>query len=181
MFPSGAKPKMLRILAGMDKKDRCSGIYKAGIDGDNAVLFPGRQAPGCSSSWPIWTRRTVRFVRSCVNPGSGMCTAGFTGYAAPRAVFLRCRQAQMLGILAGMEQIDSYAAGWFCLSRCTSRCIPSCCPQAPDACHHGRYGPEGMLRVAMPKTAEFRSDSSSQVVDISFCGAEVDSHGLAVQ
>ena len=31
----------------------------------------------------------------------------------------------MLGILAGMEQIDSYAVGWFCLSRCTSRCIPS--------------------------------------------------------
>ena len=69
--------------------------------------------------------------------------------------FLRCRQAQMLGILAGMEQIDSYAVGWFCLSRCTSRCIPSCCPQAPDACHHGRYGPEAMLRVAVQKTADF--------------------------
>ena len=44
--------------------------------------------------------------------------ACFTGYDAPRAVFL-------------------------------------CCPQAPDACHHGRYGPEGTLCVAVQKTADF--------------------------
>ena len=90
-----------------------------------------------------------------VIPGSGMCTAGFTGYAALRAVSFVAVRPQMLGILAGMEQIDSYAVGRFCLSRCNSRCIPSCCPQAPDACHHGRYGPEGMLRVAVQKTADF--------------------------
>ena len=37
MFPFGvARPKMLRILAGMDQKDRCSGIYVAGIACDNA-------------------------------------------------------------------------------------------------------------------------------------------------
>ena len=37
MFPSGvARPKMLRILAGMDQKDRCSGIYMVGFAGDNA-------------------------------------------------------------------------------------------------------------------------------------------------
>ena len=41
----------------------------------------------------------------------------FSGYDAPRAVFLRC-------------------------------------PQAPDACHHGRYGPERMLCVAVQKTAD---------------------------
>ena len=29
------------------------------------------------------------------------------------------------------------------------------CPQALDACHHGRYGPEGMLCVAVQKTADF--------------------------
>ena len=43
MFPSGvARPKMLRILAGMDEKDRCSGIYKCGIAGDSAPrsVFP---------------------------------------------------------------------------------------------------------------------------------------------
>ena len=44
--------------------------------------------------------------------------AGFSGYDAPRAVFLRC-------------------------------------PQAPDACHHGLYAPEGMLCVAVQKTADF--------------------------
>ena len=43
--------------------------------------------------------------------------AGFTGYVAPRAVFLRC-------------------------------------PQAPDACHHGRFGPEGMSCVAVQITAD---------------------------
>ena len=31
----------------------------------------------------------------------------------------------------------------------------------PDAWHHGRYGPEGMLRFAVQKTANFRSRSSS--------------------
>ena len=36
MFPSGvARPTMLRILAGMDQKDRCSGIFKAGFPGYN--------------------------------------------------------------------------------------------------------------------------------------------------
>ena len=28
------------------------------------------------------------------------------------------------------------------------------CPQVPDACYHGRYGPEGMLCVAVQKTAD---------------------------
>ena len=37
MFPSGvAKPRMLGILAGMDQKDLCNGMYKAGIYGDYA-------------------------------------------------------------------------------------------------------------------------------------------------
>ena len=37
MFPFGvARPMMLRILAGMDQKDRCSGIYMAGIACGNA-------------------------------------------------------------------------------------------------------------------------------------------------
>ena len=42
MFPSGvARPKMLRILAGMDQKDCCSGICKAGFPGvaPRAVLW----------------------------------------------------------------------------------------------------------------------------------------------
>ena len=49
MFPSGvAKPRMLCILAGMDQKHCCSGMYKAGMDGYIALhavfFFPGRQA-----------------------------------------------------------------------------------------------------------------------------------------
>ena len=66
--------------------------------------------PGCSASWPIWTRRTVFFV-FVVNHSSGMCKVGFPGDFAPRAVFFpSCRLAQLLGIIAGMEQLDSYAA-----------------------------------------------------------------------
>ena len=40
------------------------------------------------------------------------------------------------------------------------------CPQAPDACHHGRYGPEGMLCVAVQKTADFPQLQFFKVVDI---------------
>ena len=44
------------------------------------------------------------------------------------------------------------------------------CLLARDARHHGRYGPEGMLRFAVQKIADFRSRSSSQVVDfLSWC------------
>ena len=54
VFPSTEMPC---TMAGMDLKDRFSGMIKTGIDGHNAhcAVF---------SSWPIWTRRTVRFVRS---------------------------------------------------------------------------------------------------------------------
>ena len=38
MFPSGVVwPKMLRIKGGIDQKDRCSGIFKAGITGDDTL------------------------------------------------------------------------------------------------------------------------------------------------
>ena len=53
--------------------------------------------PRCLASWPVWTRRTVFLDHGAliVDSGSGMCRAGFTGYA-PRAVFFlavrpRCR------------------------------------------------------------------------------------------
>ena len=48
------------------------------------------------------------------------------------------RQAQMLGILAGMFQKNTYAVGWFYWLRCSSRCFLRC-RQAQDARHHGRY------------------------------------------
>ena len=85
--------------------------------------------------------------------GRGICRAGSAGLS--RAVFRYVVvRPKMLRIMAGMHQEDSYAVDWFCWY-CTSRCVPSCCRQAPDACHHGRYGPEGALRGAVQKTVEF--------------------------
>ena len=79
--------------------------------------------PGCSASWPTWTRRTVVFVL-VVYRCSGMCKVGFPGDFALRAVFSSCRQAQILGILAGMDQMDSFVArfwrtwcSWFRLQK----------------------------------------------------------------
>ena len=51
---------------------------------------------------------------------------------------------EMLRIMAGADQRDSYAVGWF-YWYCTSCCVPLRCRQAQDAPHHGRYGPEGQL------------------------------------
>ena len=77
----------------------------------------GRPAAG-SASWPAWTRLTVWVVLlvtillalcSFVDiPSSGMCTAGFTGYAAPRAVSFVVVTPKMLGILVDMDLMDSY-------------------------------------------------------------------------
>ena len=43
-----------------------------------------------------------------------MCLAGFTGDGASWAVFLSvvCRP-EMLGIMASLDQKDSYVLGWF--------------------------------------------------------------------
>ena len=51
------RPEMPCIMAGMDQKDRCSGLFKAGIDGCDAprAVF----SSSCSSSWPVWTRGTI--------------------------------------------------------------------------------------------------------------------------
>ena len=73
-------------MAGMDQKDRCSCMYKSGIDGYNAsrTVFPslvGRPRmlgiPGMDlkDSW------------------CGMYNACIAGDSAPRAVFLPFRQA----------------------------------------------------------------------------------------
>ena len=62
--------------------------------------LPWSAGPGCSSSWPIWTWRTV--AEAC------MFMAGITGDSAPRAVFSSLvRRFMMLGIMAGVDQQDS--------------------------------------------------------------------------
>ena len=85
-----------------------------------------------------------------------------------RSVLFVCRQAyaasmdgtdqkdsthRALVVDSGSDQKDSYAVGWFCWYS-TSHCVPFRCRQAHDACHHGRYGPEGALRGAVQKTAD---------------------------
>ena len=68
--------------------------------------------PRCSASWLVWTRRTVfhHYGAFIVDSGSGMCRAGFRGYALS-AVFLPVVvRPEMLATLASMDQRDSYAA-----------------------------------------------------------------------
>ena len=63
------RPEMLGIIACVYQKGSStlvvvygSGVRDAGLDGLRFLLAsPG---PGCSASWPIWTRRIVLFVRS---------------------------------------------------------------------------------------------------------------------
>ena len=93
---------MLDIMAGMDQKDsllrvRCAlrRLWQlAGFAGFASVA----DRPKCSASWSVWTRRTRTQL------------VGYTGDDAPRAEdsFLVVRP-KMPGILAGMDQKDSYA------------------------------------------------------------------------
>ena len=86
MFPSGvAKPRMLCTLAGMDQKDCCSGMYKAGIDGDIALHAVFSSLVGKLRMLVILAGMDQE--DSLLLDGSGMCKAGIAGYDAPRAVF----------------------------------------------------------------------------------------------
>ena len=86
MFPSGvAKPRMLCILAGMDQKDRCSGMHKAGIDGDIPLHAVFSSLVGKPRMLVILAG--MEQEDSFLFYGSGMCKVGIAGYDAPRAVF----------------------------------------------------------------------------------------------
>ena len=155
MFPSGvAKPKMLRILTGMDQKDRCSGIYKAGIDGDNAPRAVFSSLVGRPRMLVILADMDQE--ESC----SGMFKAGIAGYDAPRAVFSSLVRRPISDIyyagISGDNALRAVFLGW----------------QAHDVQHHGRYGPEGQLRhaahVQTAQTVESPQLQSIQVVDFFF-------------
>ena len=61
--------------------------------------------PRCSASWPIWTRRTVlRYL-----PAVACAKVVLLVILHLTLFFPSCRQAQMLGIMAGLDQMDSYA------------------------------------------------------------------------
>ena len=70
VFPSAVvRPAaMLGIMADMDQKDSTtlvyngSGMCRVGFSGDDAprvISLLASPSPGCSASWPVWTRRTV--------------------------------------------------------------------------------------------------------------------------
>ena len=127
-FSGAHRPEMLGIMAGMYSKDISTllVVYGSGAYDMLVWLVPMHLAlcflltslgPGCSASWPMWTRRTVLFVRS----SSTLAVA--------------CAQLVLLVTLL-LALFPSLSSG-------------------PDACPHGRYGPEGMLRVAVQTTADF--------------------------
>ena len=89
------------IMAGMDLKDRCSGLFKAGIDGYDAprAVFPslvGRPRM-------LGIQAGMDQKDSC----SGMYNAGIAGDSEPCAVFLPFVRPMMLRITAGMHRKDS--------------------------------------------------------------------------
>ena len=118
MFPSGvARPKMLHILAGMDQKDRCSGIFKAG--------FPGYNTP------------------RAVLCGMARLVLLVTVHLA--LCFLPCLQARDARHhdRYGPEGISRHVQGLVCsyLTMSLALCS-SWLSQAHVARHHGQHGPQ---------------------------------------
>ena len=89
------------------QKDRCSGIYKAGIDGDNA--------PRAVFSSLVRRPRLLGILAGMDQKDScsGMYKAGIAGDFAPRAVLASLvRRPMMLRIMAVMVQKDSCSCTW---------------------------------------------------------------------
>ena len=92
----------LRHLGRYDQKDRCSGMYKAGIDGDTALRAVFSSLVGRPRMLVILAGMDQNDI--C----SGMYKAGVAGDNAPRAVFsFLVRRSMMRGIMAGIDQNDS--------------------------------------------------------------------------
>ena len=96
------RPKLLGFMDGMDLKDSCSGLYKAGIVGDNAprALFSSLvRRPMMLGIMAVMDQND-----SC----SGLYKAGIVGDNAPRALFSSLvGRPMMFGIMAVMDQKDS--------------------------------------------------------------------------
>ena len=100
-----------------------------------------------SSSFPRLSRCSSRCVPSCCRLQA--CDARYHGRFGPEVQLRRHWWHAWLVLLLTLH-----------LALCFLPCL-----LARDARHHGRYEPEGILRVAVQKSVDFRSRSSSQVVD----------------
>ena len=78
-----AWPLMLCILAGIDEKDCCTGIYKAGLDGDNAPRDVFSSLVGRPRILVILADMDQKDSYAF---GSSMFKAGIASYNALRAV-----------------------------------------------------------------------------------------------
>ena len=129
---------MLRILAGMDQKDRCSGIYKAG--------FPGYNTPRAVLSFLV--RRPMKL---CIMVGmvqkdscSGMARLVLLVTVHLALCFLPCLQArddaEHHGRYGSEEQLHRHwwhAWQVLLVTLHLALCFFPCC-QAQDACRRSR-------------------------------------------
>ena len=148
MFPSGvARPKMLRILAGIDQKDRCSGIFKAG--------FAGYNTPRAVLSFLSFLVR--RLMKLCIMAGmvqkdscSGMARLVLLVTVYLVLCFLPCLQARDAWHHGryGPGGLFRHVQGLVCWYLSVSLALSSSwLSQAQDARHHGWHGPQDRVEV----------------------------------
>ena len=103
----GRRTNFLELAALIVDNGSC--ITNSGFACSVLTLYPLRlwSGPSCWTSWTVWTRFTVFAL--VVDPGNGLCWAGFAGIV-PRAVFLFVVvRPKMLRIMAVMTQRDSFS------------------------------------------------------------------------
>ena len=162
------RPQLLGIMDDMDQNgsslralvfDSGSGIFRCGFCWVFlALLFL------CVAVKPKMLRIMAGMAQKDSHAaGVAGILAGFARYAAPRAVFpllFGSAGRRILAILAEEVQaalvVDN--SGMFMVGFARDDALhavfPSCC-QAPDACHHGRYGPARAVHGAVQKTSAF--------------------------
>ena len=145
MFPSGvARPKMLRILAGIDQKDRCSGIFKAG--------FAGYNTPRAVLSFLVRQPMKLCIMAGMVQKDSCSGMARLVLLVTVHLVlcFLPCLQARDARHHGryGPEGFVRHVQGLVCwvLTMSLALCS-SWLSQAQDARHDGRHGPQDSVEV----------------------------------
>ena len=140
----GPRPKMFRILAGMDQKDRCSGIYKTG--------FPGYNTPRAVLSFLVrWLMKLCIMARMVQKDScSSMARLVLLVTVHLALCFLPCLQARDARHHGryGPEGFVRHVQGLVCwvLTMSLALCS-SWLSQAQDVRHHGRHGPQDSVEV----------------------------------